>query len=98
MGSRVEGGFVEPINNAARPGTLAGLSMTILRFSEQETTAFKLILLIGAIMFLLSSFFIFFYSLYPTRKGLWVLTSSTFFMGMCCSIISSIILLIDIVI
>jgi hypothetical protein len=44
-------------------------------------------------MFLLSSVFIFFATLYPTRKNLWALTSTTFLVGMCCSIVSSILLL-----
>jgi len=93
MGSRVGGSLVEPINNAARPGTLAALSMTILKFSAEDPFELRLILLIGAIMFLLSSFFIFFATLYPTRKNLWTLTATTFLIGMCCSITSSILLL-----
>lgn len=92
MGNRVES-FVEPIHNATRPGTLAGLSMTILKFSVEDPFELKLILLIGAIMFLVSSFFIFFASLYPTKKTLWTITASTFLIGLLCSITSSILLL-----
>lgn len=94
MEKRVEGGLVEPIINATRPGTLAALSITILKFSAEDPWIFKLILLVGAIMFLLSSFFIFFYTLYPIRKTLWALTASTFLVGLCCSIVSSVILLV----
>jgi len=93
MGSRVGGSLVEPINNAARPATLAALSMTILKFSADDPTMLRLVLLVGAIMFLLSSFFIFFATLYPTRKNLWTLTATTFLIGMFCSITSSILLL-----
>jgi hypothetical protein len=93
VGGRVGGNFVEPINNAARPGTLAGLSMTILKFSVGDPFELRLILLIGAIMFLLASFFIFFATLYPTRKKLWTITATTFLIGMLCSITSSILLL-----
>lgn len=93
MGSRVQGSLTEPIINATRPGTLAGLSLTILKFSGDDPLIFQLILLVGAIMFLLSSLFIFFFTLYPTRYGLWILTSTTFLVGLCCAIVSSIILL-----
>ena len=94
MGSRVQGNLTEPIINASRPGTLAGLSLTILKFSETDPLIFRLVLLIGAIMFLMSSFFIFFFSLYPTRRVLWILTSTTFLLGLCCAITSSVILLV----
>ncbi len=93
MGSRFSGNLVDPIHNATRPATLAGLSMTILKFSVGDPFELRLILLVGAIMFLLSSFFIFFATLYPTRKNLWALTSTTFLVGMLCSIVSSILLL-----
>jgi len=95
MGNRVSVGFVEPIHNATRPGTLAALSMTILKFSVEDPFELKLILLIGAIMFLLSSFFIFFASLYPTKKSLWTITATTFLIGLLCSITSSILLLMN---
>ena len=93
LSNRVDSGFVEPIINATRPGTLAGLSMTVLKFSQTDPLPLRFTLVIGVIMFLLSSLFIFFYTLYPTRKNLWVLTASTFLIGLCCSIISSIILI-----
>jgi hypothetical protein len=93
LGSRVEGSLTEPIVNASRPCTLAGLSLTVLKFSSEDPLVFQLSLLVGAIMFLFSSLFIFFYTLYPTRRGLWVMTSTTFLVGLCCAILSSIILL-----
>jgi hypothetical protein len=74
MGNRIKGSFVEPINNAARPGTLASLSIAVLKFSADDPFIFRLFLLVGAIM-------------------LWTLTASTFLLGLCCSITSSIILL-----
>jgi hypothetical protein len=37
---------------------------------------------------LLSAFFIFFYSIYPTRKKLWTGTAVTFLLGLFCSILS----------
>jgi hypothetical protein len=93
MGNRVDSGFVEPMLNASRPGTLAGLSMTVLKVSQNDPLILRLTLLIGIIMFLLSSLFIFFYTLYPTRKNLWTVTAVTFLVGLCSSIISSIILI-----
>lgn len=85
--------YVEPINNASRPGTLAGLSLTVLRFSAGDPMLLRVILSLGAIMFLLSSFFIFFYSIYPSRRILWMGTSATFLIGLLCSIISSVIMI-----
>ena len=97
MGEDYEKVFVEPISNAARPATLAALSLTVLRlFAADEAIILQVILSIGAIMFLLSSFFIFFYSIYTTRRILWVGTSVTFLIGLLCSIISSVIMLITI--
>jgi len=93
MGNRVVRNLVDPIHNATRPATLAALSITVLKFSADDPTELKFILLVGAIMFLMSSFFIFFATLYPTRKNLWSLTATTFLIGMCCSVISSILLL-----
>ena len=86
--------FVEPIINASRPGTLAGLSMSILKFSTNDPPILQYTLVAGAILFLLSSFFIFFYTIYPTRRWLWTGTSLSFLSGLVCSILSSILLLI----
>jgi hypothetical protein len=94
MGEGYEKRFIEPIVNASRPGTLAGLSLTVLKISAEDPMIFKIVLLIGAIMFLLSSFFIFFYSIYPTRKELWTVTATTFLLGLLCTIASSVIMLI----
>jgi len=96
VGEDYEKVFVEPIINAARPATLAGLSLTVLRFAANESIILQIILSIGAIMFLLSSFFIFFYSIYTNRRILWVATSITFLLGLLCSIISSVIMLVTI--
>jgi hypothetical protein len=85
--------YVEPIVNASRPATLAALSLAVLRFSAEDPMPLQVILLVGAIMFLFSSFFIFFYSIYPTRRILWTGTAMTFFLGLLCSIMSSVILL-----
>ena len=94
MGVEYDRKYVEPIINASRPWTLVGLSLTVLRFSADDLMILRLVLIIGAIMFLLSSFFIFFFSIYPARRILWTGTTATFLLGLVCSILSSKILLI----
>lgn len=86
--------FIRPIRNASSPGTLAALSLAVLKLGDNGfPTALKLGLLLGAIMFLLSAFFIFFYSIYPSWKKLWTGTAITFLTGLLCLILSSIALL-----
>jgi len=84
--------FIKPIVNASYPGTLAALSLTVLQVTGRggEPTPFSLkaTLLMGAAMFLLSAFSIFFYSIYPTRKKLWTSTAITFLIGLFCSVLS----------
>jgi hypothetical protein len=59
--------FIRPIRNASSPGTLAALSLAVLKIGGNDSpTALKLGLGLGAILFLLSAFFIFFYSIYQT--------------------------------
>jgi hypothetical protein len=85
--------FIRPIVNASYPGTLAALSLAVVQVSGKGPISLKIFLLLGAIMFLLSAFFIFFYSIYPTRKKLWTSTAITFLLGLFCSIISAFLLL-----
>lgn len=86
--------FIKPIINASYPGTLAALSLAVVQVSGKDIPiALKVFLLLGAIMFLFSAFFIFFYSIYPTRKKLWTSTAITFLLGLCCSIFSAFLLL-----
>ena len=81
--------FIKPIVNASYPGTLAALSLTVLQVTGERTPfSLKITLLLGATMFLLSAFSIFFYSIYPTRKKLWTATAVTFLIGLFCSIVS----------
>ena len=94
MGEEYDQRYVEPIINASRPGTLAALSMSILKFSLDDPVILQLTLTVGAMMFLMTSFFIFFYTIYPTRRFLWTGTSLCFLTGLFCSIISSLLLLI----
>jgi hypothetical protein len=73
--------LIKPIRNATAPGTLAALSLAALRIGDFPRVL-KLGLLLGAILFLLSAFFIFFYSIYPTKRILWTSTALTFLLGL----------------
>lgn len=91
----LEGKFIKPIINASYPGTLAALSLAVLGVSGRGIPiTLKFALSSGAMMFLLSSFFIFFYTIYPTRKKLWTGTAVTFLLGLFSSILSVFLLLI----
>ena len=58
--------FTKPILNASYPGTMAALSLAALQFgSANPITHFTIIL--SAIGYLVTSFSIFFYTLYPTN-------------------------------
>ena len=75
--------FIKPIENATYPGTLAALSLAELQVSGKDIWfVLKWVLSLGAIMFLASAFFIFFYSIYPTKRYLWIGTASTFIVGL----------------
>ncbi len=85
--------LIKPIRNASAPGTLAALCLAALRISGDLPHALKYGLLGGAIMFLLSAFFIFFFSIYPTRKVLWTTTALAFLLGLVSLILSALIML-----
>jgi hypothetical protein len=80
--------LIKPIRNATAPGTLAALSLAALRIGDFPRVL-RLGLLLGAILFLLSAFFIFFYSIYPTKRILWTSTALTFLLGLLCLITSA---------
>jgi len=84
--------FIKPIVNASYPAMLAALSLTTLQVTGFSGVlppfSFRITLLLGAASFLLSAFFVFFYSVYPTRKKLWTVAAVTFLAGLMCSIIS----------
>jgi len=85
--------LIRPIRNASAPGTLAALCLAALRIGGDFPHALKLGLLMGAIMFLFSAFFIFFYSIYPARRRLWTGTAVTFLLGLLSLVASSLALL-----
>jgi hypothetical protein len=85
--------FIDPIVNASRPGTLAGLSLSVLKISSADPYPIRFTLGVGTVMFLLSAFFIFFYTLYTSSRRLWTFAALTFMMGLVTSILSSVLLL-----
>lgn len=96
MSGEFEEKFVKPIINASYPGTLAALSLAVFQVGGGGTLmSLKLALLLGAMMFLLSAFFIFFYTIYPTRRKLWTGAALTFLLGLFCSISSVFLLLVE---
>jgi hypothetical protein len=92
MADDFEEKFIRPIVNACYPGTLAALSLAVLQITLNIPLALRIVLLTAAFMFLLSAFFIFFYSIYPARRKLWTLTAITFLGGLSCSLLASILL------
>jgi len=96
MSGEFEEKFIRPIINASYPGTLAALSLTVHEVGGMGNVNFglKVALLSGATLFLLSAFFIFFYSIYPTRTKLWTGAALTFLMGLFSSFLSVFLLLI----
>lgn len=83
MAEEFEKKFIKPIINASYPGTLAALSLATLQVAGGNILfALKIVLLMGALMFLFSAFFIFFYTIYPTRRKLWTGTAITFLLGL----------------
>lgn len=80
--------LIKPIRNASAPGTLAALSLAALKIGDFPR-ALKIGLLLGAIMFLSSAFFIFFFSIYPTKRTLWTSAAVAFILGLICLISSA---------
>ncbi len=93
MSDDFEEKFIKPIINASYPGTLAALSLAVLQIGV-TALLLRLVLLMGAFTFLMSAFFIFFYSIYPARKRLWTLAAIAFLVGLSCSILAALLLFI----
>lgn len=81
--------FIKPIINASYPGTLAALSLAVLQVTGLGAgSLLKYSLALGALGFLLSSFFLFFYTVYPTRRRLWTGAAFGFLFGLTASLLS----------
>ena len=87
--------FIKPIVHASYPGTLAALNLTALQVVPVGASwTIKFLLSFGSIMFLLSAFSIFFYTIYPTKKKLWTTTAISFLLGLASSLMAVIVILI----
>ncbi len=92
MSDEFEERFIKPIINASYPGTLAGLGLTALSITGTRSIYLTASLASGAFLFLLSAFFIFFYTVYPTRRKFWTGAAFSFLFGLVSSIVSVVIL------
>jgi hypothetical protein len=94
MSSGEEESLLKPIVNASYPATLTALSLAVLQITGRENLLLDLTLALTALLFLLSAFFIFFYTLYHRRRWLWVCTAITFLSGLSGSLVSVLLLLV----
>ena len=78
--------FIGPIVNACLPGTLAGLAIAGLALGP--TRLIRLSLALSAIGYLFSSFAIFFYAIYPSKRRLWSLAALSFLFALTASLFS----------
>ncbi len=96
MSNEFEERFIKPIINASYPGTLAGLGLTALSIIGTSRSVYLTVSLAsGALLFLLSALFIFFYTVLPTRRRFWTGAAFTFLLGLLASIVSVVILVLE---
>jgi hypothetical protein len=87
--------FIKPIVHASYPGTLAALNLTVLQVTPVDAPPIvRMLIAMGSMTFLLSAFSIFFYTIYPTKKRLWMITALAFLLGLFCSVIAVIFIMI----
>ena len=95
MSGEFEEKFIKPIVHASYPGTLAALNLTVLQVTPVDAPQIiRMIIALGSMTFLLSAFTIFFYTIYPTKKRLWTITARAFLLGLFCSVIAIIFIMI----
>ncbi len=90
-----EESFIKPIVHASYPGTLATLNMTVQQITGPDAPPILRVLIArGSLLFVVSSFSIFFYTIYPTKKKLWTTTAVSFLLGLTCSLIAVVVILV----
>ena len=95
MTEEFERRFIKPIVNASYPGTLAALNLTVLQLTgPNESMIIRTLIASGSVTFLISAFSIFFYTLYPTKRKLWTSTAVSFLLGLTCSLVAVIAILV----
>jgi hypothetical protein len=95
MSDDFEQRYIKPIINASYPGTLAGLGLAALSITGARSVYLTASLASGALLFLLSAFFIFVYTVLPTRRRFWTGAAFSFLLGLFASIVSVVILVIE---
>jgi CBS domain containing-hemolysin-like protein len=73
--------FTKPIVNASYPGTMAALMIAALQFGSANLFTHYAIVL-SAVGYLVTSFSIFFYSLYPTRIAFRIVAATSFLISL----------------
>jgi len=87
--------LLRPVINACYPGTLSALNLTVLQVLGKEAhSVLRLIFSLNALLFLSSALFVFFYTIYIWKKGLWTFAAITFILGLFGSVIATIWLII----
>jgi|YelNatPaOPRAMG01_1025707.scaffolds.fasta_scaffold31101_1 hypothetical protein len=80
--------LLKPVINACYPGTFTAVILAVLQVTGRENQTLRIALSIDAFLLILSTIFVFFYTLYPWRKKLWTCTAITFILGLLGSLIS----------
>jgi hypothetical protein len=81
--------LLKPIINACYPGTLATLSLAVLEIVGRDASVIlRFILSLNSILFVACAFLIFFHTIYPRKRILWTFSAITFILGLFCSLLS----------
>ena len=93
MTEEFEEKLIRPIVNASYLGTLAALSLTALQVTGRDAPMMlKLPISFSALVFLISAVSIFFYTIDPRKRYLWICTASTFMLGLASSFLAVVML------
>lgn len=94
MSEELEERLLKPIVNASYPGTLAALSLAALQvMGKGASLLLKIPVSFSAILFILSAFSIFFYTIDPRKRILWICTASGFLLGLGSSLLAVVMLI-----
>jgi hypothetical protein len=84
--------FIEPIDNASKPATIATLNFAVVILIPTQNIldlVLRTLLGVGGLMLMLSSFAVFFFSVYPTRRRLWLVGALAFLIGLSATIVAT---------
>lgn len=95
LGGRVRGEVHQTDRQRVVSRDPGRLNLTVLQVTGVDApTIIRMLIALGSTMFLVSSFAIFFYTIYPTKKTLWTTTAVSFLLGLSCSLIAVIVILV----